>query len=510
MRSFQAPLRLALFTLLCLFTLRGHAQQVNPGTGIRWQAAAGCTAAGNAYFPGTNTCFNPTLAGVVDVTNQTGADLGAKINFAVSAGGACPPTQQCLLYVPAGNYTFSTPIVLPLNFFSKFSLVLNPGATLIYGGTGDMITFNLAGAGATDGNCRVQGGSVFSTNPAATSAIHILPTNTCQITDMIISGFAGGAGVWLDGTNSVNVTHNILVSNAVGVYMTNTYCTGTTCGPDPSFGGSESANANHVDHNTITGNGIGVQLFDVNTAANTGPLNDEICNNNMELNTIAISVGRSTSLLVCNNYFEGSTSIATQFGIPGGSDGSTRFFASKGLIIRDNYFTISAGQTQINLLDSSDTIIEGNGTVVAGQNSSNCFVNTLTNNGTNIGETGTYYSKNHVLITGGGNLLCIGGAPLGAFVGAGSFSLFNLNLALQLLAPNFTVVSSGTSETVTVPGTTLGSSCAVLPSANVPGGAATALASTLTITAAATGTFTHPSGAAGVHVAFACNLANNQ
>ena len=67
----------------------------------------------------------------------------------------------------------------------------------------------------------------------------------------------------------------------------------------------------------------------------------------------------------------------------------------------------------------------------------------------NIGETGTFFGKNHIENYGTGSNQCIAGAAVNNFVGAGSFSLFNLNLAMQVVGGgNYTITSSGTSETV--------------------------------------------------------------
>lgn len=454
------------------------------------------------------------INGTVVASLQPGSDIGQKVNQSFVTCG-----YQCIVYVPAGTYNFTTTIQMPLNQFSTYSLLLDPGAVLIYKGAGDAISLNVAGTGPTEGNCHVSGGQIYGT-AAGQSGVHLWPTNTCNIQNMLIASFSNGYGIWVDGANMVNIDHNLIFGNKSGVYLTNTFCNGATCN-DLGTGSPYTPNAIYIQNNGIFSNSQwGVNSFSPQTGSNPGPLNITIANNDLELNGGAgvtygaITFGRSRNLTIRENYFEGSP-LGIVLGIPGGNDGTTRFFASIGTIMRDNYFTLEdtqnpAGSYSIDMLDTADAIIEGNSTQGASENSSSCFINSLARTGSNIGETGTYLSKNHFETdenTNAGNYTCVGGAASN-LVGTGTFSIINNNYVPVVVNLNYAITSSGTSETVAVSGNVVnGSQCFVVPFNTTAWNNATSPTinpSAFIATGTNTGTLYHPASVVGLRVSILC------
>lgn len=476
--------------------------------------------------PGTTTQCNfgtPTGVGSwrycvagVDVTQFAGSDIGAQTNAAIS-GCIASGGSACQLYVPAGGYTFTTPIVFPMYFFNHLSLKLDNGASLTYSGTGCAITASVNSSTPTTVNLRISGGQLYAGSNSPMCGVHVLPSNGVWITDMLVYGFAAGQGVWLDGVNGASVKNNIIDNNQVGVFATNTLCSGNSCSPTGS-GTVYTPNAIHIKDNVITGNAnFGVQFYDEFTGGSEGAENDSIQDNDLEENGSAgagfgaISVGMSRGMVVSGNYFEGSP-LPMQFGIPGGNDGSNRFFASVGLTIKENHFTLggAAGPAgiSINLLDTDYTIIEGNEVLGASENSSSCFINTLARTGGNIGETHTYLGTNAWYPdenTSAGNYTCVGGSPANLF-GAGSYATVNTNYVPQVVNLNYVITSAGTSETVAVSGNVVsGSPCYVVPfNATAVTNSPNINPSFFIATGTNTGTLYHPANTNGLRVTIIC------
>lgn len=530
--------------------------------------------------------------GDIDPTLQAGSDIGVQIMAALAQ---C--ASVCQIKVPPGTYTYSTQINLPLNQYSKFSLELDSGATMLYTGSGDAIRFTVVG-GPTEGNCKISGGQLYG-SASGTSGIHIMPTNTCTVSSMIVAGFSNGAGIWLDGPNAVTVQDNLVFGNQIGVKLSPTYCDSVgNCGIGVAGSGYTPNNIRIVNNTIVANSQWGIQSADPVTALLTGALNDLVDGNDLEGNGGAgpafgaLNFGRSHGLIVKGDYFEGSPRQVV-LGIPNGGDGNTRFFSTQGAVIRDNYFTELKGTPySIELLDTQDTIIEGNstldvsmgslGTVVSGtytsgitatgsstqtctltgfNNSStatatvaltgtntiasgtplvitsqgsgatsaptnatagsgtatcsgaavvvtqlgtNSFINSLANNGSNIGEMGTYYGANHIELSGGGSYTSVAGVP-GPLVGAGTFPIVNTNYQWKLEDQNYALTSSGASEVVTLSGTVTGSSVCRADPFNATAGAVGSNG-IYVIPIAGTGsvTFYHPSGQAGTRWNISC------
>lgn len=495
------------------------------GTTLTFSGAlsgASITTAGNGNFGGNIAAQNAGISGTITSQNDTtttltaqsvntvlnpllfgSGDIGQHINATVAACSAI-----CSIRVPAGAYSYSNTIVLPLNLFSQFNLQFDDGAKLTYSGSGDAIYYQVGSGGPTEGNCKISGGQLVG-NTNAVSGIHVMPTNTCTISSMLIYGFANGAGVWFEGSNGATLQNSGIFNNKTGVLLSPTYCTGATCSTSNSSGAAFSPNAIHIQNNSIVSNtGWGVQSTDPVTNFLTGALNDTVENNDMETNgTGAIFFGRSYGLLIQSNYFEASPT-QIRLGLSGGTDGGTRFFASWGTSIVNNYFTGStATPTDIQLDDTQDLLVEGNTRLLVTSNNSNCFLNSLANSGANVGEKGTYLSKNSVFFngTGNGNYICIQNAGVSQLAGTNSFQISNTNYNMIVVNQNYQITSTGTSETVTT-GNLVSAASACLVGPFNSAASAAANSSYYIPSGANTGTLYHPSGVNGARVNIFCSI----
>lgn len=447
----------------------------------------------------SNTIMNPAQCGSQAPPSWcVGSDIGAWTNSALQS---C--ASQCTVYIPAGSYSFSTGIVLPLLISSNYTIVADQGAVLTFTGTGDMIQAPVSNSPNVS-NWRIHGGHWIG-NSGATSGLHILPTNSASVTGMFITGFSNGPGIWVEGANGVTIFDNTIQGNLDGVRISPTYCNMAVCGTGVT-GSPFSPNQIAVLSNRLTNNtGHGFYSSDPVTAQLSGAQNVVVAFNDLEINGTAVQVGRSHGLVVSGNYFEGSVAQIV-LGIAGGADGNQfRFYASQGCQVTNNFFTdVEATPYDINLLDTADCQISGNTSNQVTLNSTNCNINTLANTGTNIGETGTVVGKNHwEHYSSMGNVLCIAGSPVTAFVGAGSYTQLNQNYFPLLVNLGFAFLSSGASETVAVSGNvTAASQCFVTPYNH----AADTIAASTTFhpSGANTGTLYHPTGAAGTLVNIFC------
>jgi hypothetical protein len=467
---------------------------------------------GNLDFGGYNvtnigTLTAGTTSSVVNASLQPGTDIGAQVNSAIQVCG-----NQCTVYVPAGTYSFTTPIAIPIGFFSHLLLNFDKGASLTYNGTGCAITANLSQvAGPQVANLRISGGQLYAGSIGSpTCGIHVMASNAVWITDMLIYGFSAGQGVWLDGVNGAWVLDSIIDNNLVGVFATNTICSGNVCSPTQT-GTVYTPNAIHIKDDVITGNiDWGVQFYDEFTNASEGAENDSVEDSDLELNGFtggagfgAISAGMSRGLVISGDYFEGSP-LPISLGIAGGNDGTNRFFASVMPLIKSNHFTLGGTAApagiSINLLDADYAIIEGNETLGASENSGSCFVNSLARAGSNIGETHTYLSQNDWQPdenTSAGNYTCVAGAS-SVLLGVGSFPILNTNYIPYLAYLNFAANAALTTENIAIQYlTTNGGTCSLYPISAAARASFAAQTSYLDpITVANQVTFVHPATAA--------------
>lgn len=510
--SNQNPAQFVAPTQVAVSGTQLSASQIGIGK-YRWEgnSNASGSATDNLDSEVLGTIAAVSTNGVLNAALQNGADIGAKVNAAITQCG-----QACTVYVPAGLYNFTTPIMLPMTSIGHLTFKMDDGVSLVYNGVGCAITSTIDTGSPTVVNLRISGGQLYAGTGSPTCGIHIQASNGVWIDGMVVYGFAAGQGIWVDGANGVWIQKNLIATNGVGVFATNTHCSGNVCSPTGP-GSPFTPNAVHIVDNDIPSNSQwGVQFYDEFTAASEGALNGSIEGNDLELNGSggsqygAVSIGMSTGMVIEKNYFEGSP-LAIQAGLAGGSDGTFRSFASRGLVIRDNYFTLGGAVvagTQINLLDTDNALIEGNATLGALENTSSCFINSLARSGSNIGETNTYYGKNAWYSdqnTGQGNYTCVGEVP-GPLVGAGTFPITNTNYNMTVVNQNYEIMNSGTSETVAVGGNVVaGSPCTVAPFNQ------TAVTSSPNInpsfyvaTGANTGTLYHPASIVGLRVTILC------
>ena len=326
-------------------------------------------------------------------TSVPGSDIGDRVNHALKS---C--SLQCTVYIPAGNYSYSVPIRLPLNTYGRYKLSGDPGAILTYTGKGDAITTSI---GDQPGYSQLLiEGFQLKGNPHAVSGIHMLPTNRISIRNMVIYGFTGGDGILVEGTNSSNIYDNLISSNKNGIRLIPSFCGGqpVQCGISVN-GPPYAANAIHVTNNQITNN---LQWAIVEDAIVVGHglsemLNNIYMGNDLEANGGGIYLTRSRGTVIEANYFEG-TPREVVLGIPEGSSG----YRAYGPVVRDNYFTTTVGTPyNIELQNTDSAIIEGNSELVASLGPKNCFVNM-------VRATRTWISKNAIYQK---NAYCYNGTP---------------------------------------------------------------------------------------------------
>ena len=343
--------------------------------------------------------------GPIAATSVAGADIGDRVNHALKS---C--ALQCTVYIPAGNYSFSTPIHLELNPFGKYKLSGDPGAVLSYSGRGDAITTtinNLSGSS----QLLIEGFQLMG-NAHAAAGIHTLPTNRITIRNMVISGFSGGDGILVEGTNSSNIYDNLISNNKNGIRLIPTVCSSSAplhCGTSES-GPPFAANAIHVTYNQITSNAQWAILEDTVMVGHglSETLNNLYMGNDLEENGVgAIYLTRSRGTIITANYFEGSPREVV-LGMPNGGSG----YRAYGPVVRDNYFTtVTATPYNIEIEDADSALIEGNSELVGSLDARNCFVNI-------VGATRTYISKNAIYQR---NAYCYNGVPGTPSTSDGSF-----------------------------------------------------------------------------------------
>jgi parallel beta-helix repeat protein len=343
--------------------------------------------------------------GPIAATSVAGADIGDRVNHALKS---C--ALQCTVYIPAGNYSFSTPIHLELNPFGKYKVSGDPGAVLSYSGRGDAITTTISNLSGSS-QLLIEGFQLMG-NAHAAAGIHTLPTNRITIRNMVISGFSGGDGILVEGTNSSNIYDNLISNNKNGIRLIPTVCSNSAplhCGTSES-GPPFAANAIHVTDNQITSNAQWA-IFEDTVMVGHGlseTLNNLYMGNDLEENGVgAIYLTRSRGTIITANYFEGSPREVV-LGMPNGGSG----YRAYGPVVRDNYFTtVTATPYNIEIEDADSALIEGNSELVGSLDARNCFVNI-------VGATRTYISKNAIYQR---NAYCYNGVPGTPSTSDGSF-----------------------------------------------------------------------------------------
>jgi hypothetical protein len=129
---------------------------------------------------------------VLDATTFAGSDIGAQINAAYAYANTLGLTQGCMITVPGGIFSFSTPIVFATNG-QRVKLFGNGG-----GGEGTELRYTGSGAAITI-NTGIQEGSPFISHASGYGIFYIKLTgnnnasNSTQV-GMYIGGTNGAAG----------------------------------------------------------------------------------------------------------------------------------------------------------------------------------------------------------------------------------------------------------------------------------------------------------------------------
>lgn len=444
----------------------------------------------------TTACSVNSTVNVTSSCFAQYADLGAKVTAALATCGA-----QCELWIPAGSYSYSTSIILPLNIFGTYILHGSPGAVLNYTGNSDAIVTPIGASGPGDSQLIIEGFQLNGTSAAA-SGIHTLPTNRITIRDMSIQGFSAGDGIRVEGTNNENIYDNLITNNLIGVHLIPTFCNGTfpyVCSGLNTSGTLWSTNVVNVAFNKITDNTHWGIFDDRNGvgSGNTGSLGNHFDHNNLELNGSAgptfgaVQIQKSTADTVEQNYLEGSPrQIVLGENTPG------IFFAAQGTVIRDNYFTtVPATPFNIELVNTSGARIDGNSELVGpGTGGNNCYVNVE-----GQGEVSTVLNPNGILQTPpNGNRLCSAGSPIQTFAGTGSYIQFNQNYMLKIAFAAFPITAAASDTQASV---NVAASSTCTASATKNGSQATAqglIAQVYVQSGAGSFTIFHPTGNAGL------------
>src|SRR6202044_3800430 len=133
----------------------------------------------------------------LNATTFPGSDIGAKVNAAFASCNG-----RCKVEIPAGNYTYSTTINLPVQFSGGATLLCDSqSTTLNYIGSGDAIS--AFGLGDTESGLIVRDCSLSGNGSTGnTNGLHLRALGEAVFENIRIKNFPG-AGVLNEGANSV-------------------------------------------------------------------------------------------------------------------------------------------------------------------------------------------------------------------------------------------------------------------------------------------------------------------
>jgi hypothetical protein len=359
-----------------------------------WRCGAKCLALGStsATIDGTIEALNyiGNANGVLNPTILTGSNIGAQVNAAYAL---CSDATPCHVTIPAGVYSYSTPILLPRRNQGN-ELTIDRNATLTYTGTGDAIGTQPQVATGNHGETIIDGGGVLVGNSTATSGIHIRPGQGYAIRDVQVSGFTNGDAVWVDGANVVDIDNVTGSGSLNGLRITGNRCNSsnqctwdrnssrvwTNSGVSGATG--YAPNNVHARGNKFSGNAHwGILEMDINPGTspsfgNTFDDNDLEGNGTAGSNYGAVATCLSTGSTITHNYYEasprqvllgcsGDPGVTTPSGYTVQFGGTT----TKPRIV-DNYFT-GGSNIEIEAHFAASPVISHN--VETGSGSS-CFV----------------------------------------------------------------------------------------------------------------------------------------
>jgi hypothetical protein len=321
--------------------------------------------------------------GVLNARQFPGPDIGAQVNAAFAA---CPD-KVCTVFVPAGNYAYTTPIVIPP--VQSPTLEMDQQAYLHYAGDGRALSTS-----QQTGRVFIRGGHIIG-NPTAKIGIVLLPqTQGVFIDGTDVNHFSNGDGVLDIGTNVVKLTNMRISDNLFGLHLMGA----------PAY----ASNNVTVSGCTIIFNKRWGIVFPANwmgLGGSRGVISPELgnafINNDLEDNGRdpsgkygAVLESLTYKSVYTGNYFEGSLhqiqlgcmneadpEYQRLYGVSGPTCGTT-----VSATIRDNYFTAGAA-IEVELFAAIDTVIEGNGELGA---HTDCFAS-ITGEARN-----TYIANNHI------------------------------------------------------------------------------------------------------------------
>jgi hypothetical protein len=338
-------------TLIGLFLLVGT---------LSWSQTTG---SGPTVLENGPTVNPQNLSGVLIANQFPGSDIGAQINNAFST---C--VGACKVFVPSGNYTYTTTINFPV-VNNGFDILTCGGATLLnYTGGGDAI--GVIGAGNPQINFKIEDCKIIGTS-AAVSGLHIKALNRGTISHLGISGFTSGDGVFIEGANSLSFYEVNLVGNYNGVHNKGFGSTFPTANANHFFGGQIGNNTQwgffeDATGGASSGNGFfGVTFEDNGRNTPGGPVGGQVF------------VQSAFSDVFEGSYFEEDTVLANAEIVLGDAT-----HAAYGTVISGNVFG-SGGANTVNIVNSLMTVVEGNEEVGTPTN----FVNNGSSaRGTHVGK----------------------------------------------------------------------------------------------------------------------------
>jgi Right handed beta helix region len=343
------------------------------------------------------------------VTN-TGADhdLGQAISDYFAS---C--SHSCTVYIPSGTYSYATTITIPGVTAGSFRLIGEKGTVLSYTGSSDAIVASVS-LPSGDSNLQISGFQLSGTS-AASSGIHLRPSNVVTVSEMQITGFSSGSGIFVEGLNGSSLQNNAIFSNLYGILLQPTFCTGSSCSPTGSGPSTYSPNAIHIHDNYIQGN-VQWGIYFYAPEPHGLALNNIISSNVLEQNGNAsgqdygdIYIERGQGTVIEDNYFE--TSLRH---IVLGALGAGTGYVSTGDHITGNYFTSGSAPYNIELDNSKWTVIDGNNDLYG--TSKICEIETPAAGD----EYGTIVGLNG--FTTGNYLTCVGGLTGAYLPGTNSFT----------------------------------------------------------------------------------------
>lgn len=369
---------------------------------------------GNLNLGGANIGnLNGTITnGVLNAAQFAGSDIGAKVDAAFAT-----LTNGGTVHIPAGSYSFSTPMTIPdsVGGTTGFHIDCDAGAVLTFTGTGNAIQLTSDIPGAAEVGIDGHGGCLLiSATTGVGVGINIPPSNATYVTGMKIKKFANG--IYLPGGNSVQIFNNTIQSNTCGICSITVNPTGTL---------GYSANALHIFGNEISNNGWGYRSINSGVSASHA-LGNVIRDNVFEGNTSGDIDGEwEAHFYVTGNYFE-SAGVGVSVGT------ANNVFD---IHIVGNYFSASAAyRSEIEIGYGWDFFISDNYEEGAAGVSTGCKVNSVpggSGGNANIVAVNAFAqnSEGHLAgVTPTAHELCLQGTPVATFGGTQRIG-GNLNVA---------------------------------------------------------------------------------